>query len=1135
MEENDKLKKHMSLLREEYVKLQTKYADLERRYNLIAATRGSESEDNTYVSKLLRTVAGLFDKDLYSDLTVQLETSTIKAHKFVLAARSSKWGVDDLNVIDRLDLSDVPQNISYELIKWVYTDYIELVSREEEFVMEIMKISKRFDLNDLIEKCEKTLVSFVDVKSCVKFYQIADEIGAAILREHCSQLISNHWDDFTSVDFSNMTAPLLYKMFKAKTDYPLHTAIRMAREDVVFLYLIEYDAQLGTKVNELDKTGDIPLDLALKTKQESAARTLINHKANVNVTDAIGRSLLHRAIDRKDEFAANFLLDHAANVDVMMATDRRTPLHVLSSQEKDHGMTRITKKLLDKGADPNYQDINGNTALHRAITAKNEDVFQLLVHHPKVGLELRTSEGLTPLALALRCLGKNDMFASTLIAKGASVDATNPITGDTLLHLATQDSNETAGIFLATNGARPNATNNGGETPLHIAALNGLSSLVVTLLEQGANGNLTTAPSAIAATPFDTPTDDHVYNQTPLHLALMGRHAHVIRTLVTFKPTSGLSASGPPNLNIKNSKQQTPLTLAIKFGLHDVAQLLIDEGASVNITNGNGLTLLHEAIMDGDSRSAMFLLNCGADTNMKTPNGDTPLQLAVKYKLESVVMDLCAKGADVNAKDDDGQPLLWTALETGNDDVSSVLVQFGCDTNCWGLGPGDCWQTLLHKALDENNERIACFLIRSGCDLNSPRKPNPSGGGDEEAHDGQTPLHLACTWALDNVVQTLLEFGADVNAKDAEQKTPLHVAIINQHHTIIQLLLSHPDLDLDARDKYGSTAFATAMTIRVTKAAQAILNRCPTAAEKVDRQGRNFLHVAIQKADIESVLFLLSINVNIHSRVQDASKVTPLHLAVEAGSEMIVRNLILAGADINATNVQKQSALHYAAEKDHANICSILLENHIDYNLVDTNLNNALHIACRSGHLATVRVLLSDSQIDAEAVNLRGQNCLHLLSHYGKEDRNAAIFELFISSMPEYPINKADSEGNTPLLLAYMNGNANLCKALIKVGACVGQCNRQGVSLFNHVVASPNLLYKLLDFLPQESTWTEADNCLECGTKFGLTNRKHHCRHCGRVLCSRCSSKEMPIVKFNLNKPVRVCDVCSDVLTLGFN
>ena len=42
-----------------------------------------------------------------------------------------------------------------------------------------------------------------------------------------------------------MTAPLLFSMFKTKTKYPLHSAIRLRREDVVFLYLIEYNQQVS--------------------------------------------------------------------------------------------------------------------------------------------------------------------------------------------------------------------------------------------------------------------------------------------------------------------------------------------------------------------------------------------------------------------------------------------------------------------------------------------------------------------------------------------------------------------------------------------------------------------------------------------------------------------------------------------------------------------------------------------------------------------------------------------------------------------------------------------------------------------------------------------------------------------------
>nr|CAD7425720.1 unnamed protein product [Timema monikensis] len=42
-------------------------------------------------------------------------------------------------------------------------------------------------------------------------------------------------------------------------------------------------------------------------------------------------------------------------------------------------------------------------------------------------------------------------------------------------------------------------------------------------------------------------------------------------------------------------------------------------------------------------------------------------------------------------------------------------------------------------------------------------------------------------------------------------------------------------------------------------------------------------------------------------------------------------------------------------------------------------------------------------------------------------------------------------------------------------------------------------------------------------------------RHCGRILCSKCSDRDVPILKFNLNKPVRVCFVCFDVLQVGIS
>ena len=78
------------------------------------------------------------------------------------------------------------------------------------------------------------------------------------------------------------------------------------------------------------------------------------------------------------------------------------------------------------------------------------------------------------------------------------------------------------------------------------------------------------------------------------------------------------------------------------------------------------------------------------------------------------------------------------------------------------------------------------------------------------------------------------------------------------------------------------------------------------------------------------------------------------------------------------------------------------------------------------------------------------------------------------------------------LLYAYQNGNGSLCRSLIKYGAAIGTYNDEGTSIFNHPVATKQLMFKLLDMLNKESPWVEADTCLECRSKFSITNRKHH-------------------------------------------
>ncbi|XP_071961170.1 FYVE, RhoGEF and PH domain-containing protein 1-like [Antedon mediterranea] len=49
--------------------------------------------------------------------------------------------------------------------------------------------------------------------------------------------------------------------------------------------------------------------------------------------------------------------------------------------------------------------------------------------------------------------------------------------------------------------------------------------------------------------------------------------------------------------------------------------------------------------------------------------------------------------------------------------------------------------------------------------------------------------------------------------------------------------------------------------------------------------------------------------------------------------------------------------------------------------------------------------------------------------------------------------------------------------------------------------------------------------CMRCALDFGLTRRRHHCRACGVVVCSRCSNQQAELA-YDSNKPGRVCRKC---------
>ena len=76
------------------------------------SARAGENRPDSFVCRLLATVAGLHNQPLYSDLTVRTRAgSQLAAHKFVLDARGESWGVASLAAVESLDWTHLEEEV----------------------------------------------------------------------------------------------------------------------------------------------------------------------------------------------------------------------------------------------------------------------------------------------------------------------------------------------------------------------------------------------------------------------------------------------------------------------------------------------------------------------------------------------------------------------------------------------------------------------------------------------------------------------------------------------------------------------------------------------------------------------------------------------------------------------------------------------------------------------------------------------------------------------------------------------------------------------------------------------------------------------------------------------------------------
>ncbi|KAK1938292.1 Rabankyrin-5 [Phytophthora citrophthora] len=275
---------------------------------------------------------------------------------------------------------------------------------------------------------------------------------------------------------------------------------------------------------------------------------------------------------------------------------------------------------------------------------------------------------------------------------------------------------------------------------------------------------------------------------------------------------------------------------------------------------------------------------------------------------------------------------------------------------------------------------------------------------------------------------------------------------------------------------------------------------------------------------------------------------TPLLQAARAGDIVLVNALVIqAGTDILRRDPMfGQTALHFAIRGGHLNVVQALLMPQLRgsiVNVADNRRNTALHLAAAKSRRMTK--LLLECGADVNFLNMRNQTPLgvHILT-VTRDDPTLTEILLQHRANANAPVDKS-----TILHVALDKGLIQVATRLVRHGARLDLKDESGKTVFDKVDKAQ--LKMLMAKVAHPPVWvpdSERVECMECRKKFGsLGTRRHHCRMCGRVLCSACSAchlraKKLPFPARRRGKKnkaekgsanTRVCNMCNEICTEG--
>jgi ankyrin repeat protein len=460
---------------------------------------------------------------------------------------------------------------------------------------------------------------------------------------------------------------------------------------------------------------DLRLVNAAAQQDWKAVRALLDERVDVNMSRADGVTALLWAAHWDDLDTVELLLRSGAKVN--SADDHGvTPL----ARACENASLAVVERLLKSGADPNAAQTSGMTPLMIAAGTGNVQVVKSLLAHGARVNAVTTDTGVTPLMWAVAA--PHPDIAKILLETGADVHVSSSKGFTPLLFAARNGDVEMAKILLAA-GARVNDTGSDRTHALPLAIISRHEKFALFLLEQGAdpNGAIDGVPALHAAA-----------GNVSTWLAGWGR-AHGMRLL-----------EGGGTLGARGLDAQRRLGLV---------RALLARGADPNLRITTSAVVLgylgtprrgafeQNAVGTGDVRGATALWVAAFSANGGGRFGeDSSYQIDSSPEIMQALLDA---GADHRITTDDGNTPLMAAA---------------------GIGHRSYQPRRPRADRSPSAEAAVKVLVEAGADVNALNEAD------------YTALHAAAFRGWNEVVQYLVEHGANINARDYKGRTPFRIA-----------------------------------------------------------------------------------------------------------------------------------------------------------------------------------------------------------------------------------------------------------------------------------------------------------------------------------------------------------------------